>query len=929
MTSVPSRTIQAAGGIFQQQHVYFERTLRPRVRKLDVYPINVHLPHERSPMVHRISEEVSMAFKDSPTNASSTPTGSSRPSTEPHPHTEPRSHAEPHPGIARRTFLKAAGAATAAAFAPAVLSACSPSQPSSSSSASSSSNTSGPVGTAQPAYDRIGRCTCAPNCVGSCGINAFVKDDTIIKVEPADFPNTNFNRICLSGISNAMQRVYSADRIKYPMKRVDGTERGAGQWERISWDEAIDLIHDKMQANIDTYGSTANSWFTMVGNYGIVPQCYSGMMANTYDGTQWTNFGIMGDLGCNMGWMPTMGIQQDAADWSDMVGSKVILMFGCNYAETNKQEMHFVFDAQEAGAKLIVIDPRCSRTASKADWWVPIRPGTDSALMLGMMNWIVANNKQDDDYIRTYTNGAFLVDRATRKLVMSNGNYLVWDQDSNAVAEVTPLADDLKPTYPSVTVTGTIPDTCKVPKSAAITGSFTVEVDGTSYDAAPAFQLIVDSLADYTPEAASAICEVPADDIVKLARIYTEDTPAKLQISQGTNRYWNGHLPTRAAIQMAAMTGNVGKEHANVNWAGGGLMRILFSVNPEGTVPYPGHKATALPGTQWMDIVASQQPYPVKLVWFNNYGWGTQMPEGNKLINEVLPQLDFIITSDSIMTPGAQLSDLVLPVTSYYEEPFEIITAWSNFYVQAREQVIPPLYEAKTDYEIGQMLAERFGILQDTCWKMDVKDWMRAYVIEGNAAPEFRAIDFDELVDKQVVRAAFDDPYIPFVSQRYATPSGKLEIYTDALTDFGEEVACFYEPYESNRNAEASEYPLTFMNARTVYTTHSQHVNLPWIREVIPEPWIEISTTDAQARGIQTGDVVRVYNQRGEYKVKALVTEEIKPGCVNQRQGWWPSDFVDNTHYRGLLHMHLNPAQDAIFETNFAPYDNLVQIEKA
>ena len=229
------------------------------------------------------------------------------------------------------------------------------------------------------------------------------------------------------------------------MKRVEGTERGAGEWERISWEEAIDLIHEKMTTNIEKYGSTSNSWITMVGNYGIVPQCFSAMMANTYDGTQWTNFGIMGDLGCNMGWIPTMGIQQDAADWKDMLGSKSIIMFGCNYAETNKQEMHFVFDAQEAGAKVIVVDPRCSRTAAKADWWIPIRPGTDAALMLGMMKWIIDNDKIDKDYIRSTTNGAFLVDKSTKKLVMSNGKYLVWDEKANKAVEVAALDDSLKP----------------------------------------------------------------------------------------------------------------------------------------------------------------------------------------------------------------------------------------------------------------------------------------------------------------------------------------------------------------------------------------------------------------------------------------------------------------------------------------------------
>lgn len=824
--------------------------------------------------------------------------------------------------LSRRNFLRAATVVTAAVPATHILESCSP---------NTEAKEAEPIKStlpAQPDHDKIARCVCAPNCVGSCGINAYVKDDTIVKVEPADFPDTNYNRICLRGISNAKQRVYSADRVKYPMKRVG--ERGAGEWERISWEDAMDLIHDKMQANIDQYGPTANAWLGMTGNYGAVPQLFATLMANTYEGTGFTNFGIMGDFGVNLGFLPTLGVQQDASSWEDLMGAKSIVMFGCNYAETNMQEMHFVFDAQEAGAKLIVIDPRFSRTASRADWWIPIRPGTDAALLMGMMNHIVSQQKFDADYVRAYTNSAFLVNHTNKKLVRKNGNYLVWDESAGAAAEVAPMPDENKPAYPSVAVNGEVPDNVQVPSSAALLGTFEVESDDGLVTASPVFQLLVDSLQEWTPEAASKVCEVPAEDIVKLANIYTDETPSNLRISQGTNRYWNGHLPTRAAIQMAALCGNIGKPHANINWAGGTLMRYLFSFPAEGMCPVAGKVATSVPGTQWMDTVISQSPHPIKLMWFNNYGFGTQGPELNRLVDEVLPQLDFVIVNEQMMNDGAQMADLVLPVTSYYEEPFEVVTAWSSMYVQVREQAINPMYEAKTDWEIGQMLAERFGIKEDSLWKLDIKDYYREYGFAKNVAPEFRTIDFDELCEKKVVRANFPENFVAFESMRFQTPSGKIELYTEGLIDFGEELACFYEPIESNRNKKAETYPLTFMNCRTVYTTHSQHVNLPWIREVVaPEPWLEIALEDAEARGIVTGDVVRVFNDRGEYQVKALVTPEIKPGCVNQRQGWWSKDFPDESHYSRLIHMKLNPAQDAIAETNYAPYDNLVQIEKA
>ena len=271
----------------------------------------------------------------------------------------------------------------------------------------------------------------------------------------------------------------------------------------------------------------------------------------------------------------------------------------------------------------------------------------------------------------------------------------------------------------------------------------------------------------------------------------------------------------------------------------------------------------------------------------------------------------------------------MLPVTSYYEEPFESVPTWGNMYMQVREQCITPMWEAKTDREIAQGVCEKFGILEDTTWKYDAETFGRDYILGRNLAPEFSTIDFDELKANGVARANYPQPYVANEGLRFSTASGRIEVYTGWQSSMGEELATYYEPLEGNRSEKAAEYPLTFMNCRTVYTTHSQHVQLPWIREIAPEPWLEMACDDAAARGIQTGDVVKVFNDRGWYKVKALVTPEIKPGCLNQRQGWWPKDFPEGNHYGTLLQMVLNPAQDLVYETNYAPYDNLVQVEKA
>ncbi len=755
-----------------------------------------------------------------------------------------------------------------------------------------------------PKEDKVVRTVCAPNCTGSCAINAYVKDDTIIKVEPGEFPDPSYNRICLKGISNAMQRVYSADRIKYPMKRVG--ERGEGKWERISWDDAISLLADKFTTLTDQYGSTSISFIAMTGNYGVLPQMLTSRMAASVGGTAFTNFGIMGDLNCNTGFHTTVMVEQEANGWECIKDTKLCIMWGCNYAETAVNDMRFIYEAQKAGMKLVVIDPRFSRTASKADWYIQIRPGTDAAMILGMMQHIVANGWIKEDYIREHTVGAYLVRTDNGKFVraaelgLGDNEYVVW-KDGAAV-----LRDEKN-------------------AGAALTGTYTLKLDGKDVECTPSLQQLVDTLnAEYTPEQAAAICEVPAEDIKKLAEMYVQTDPAELRISQGTNRYWNGHQPTRAVIVLAALTGNIGKYAAGANWAGGTLMRFLFSVPGEWIMPVPGKVSSGLPGTQMFECIAKQQPYPIKLLWCVNYGIGTQTPERNKFVNEVLPQLDFFVVSEKIMTPGAQLADLVLPVTSYYEEECDVVASWSNMYLQRRKQAITPMWETKSDWKAMQMLAEKLGIGE--YWQGTEEDACR-FILDHSPNPAFNQVDRDALFNDGVASAVFDYPHTPFKEMKFDTPSGKIEIYDETLTELGEACPVHYEPFESNRNEKAKTYPLTFMNCRTVYTAHSQHVDLPWIQEINPEPRLEMNPEDAAARNIADGEMVEVYNDRGSYQVKVKISNEIKPGCLNQAQGWWPKHFTKG-HYGEMLHMELNKTQDFLYETNYAPYDNLVEVKK-
>lgn len=750
------------------------------------------------------------------------------------------------------------------------------------------------------------RTVCAPNCVNSCAHLVWVKDDRIIKVEPGEFPDPRYNRICLKGISNAMQRTYSPDRVKYPMLRVG--ERGEGKWKRISWDEAYDYLVKKITAIQSKYGDGAMAWMSMTGDYGVFGQIITRRISNVMKGTQISNLGIMGDLASNVGFLPATGMLQDAHPWPDLMNSKLAILFACNYAETALNDTRFIWDAKENGMKLVVVDPRFSNTAAKADQWVPLRPGTDAALMLGMMNVILSKNLHDKAFLTENTTGPYLVRTDNGQMLRQkdinggdSGEYMVLDALSGAVRP-----------------RGTLPH--------ALSGKAEVILaDGSKVICRTAWDLIADYIAEWTPQKASEVSEVPVNVITQLAIDYATTKPAAIRISQGTNRYWQGHQGFRNAILLGAINGMHGKAGGGVSWAGGTLFKLIATTSSSWLNPREdeGYDPKTVIGSHMFETFPKDEPWPIRGVWFNHYNYGTQIPNYNRFIKDIAPRLELIAVNEQIMNDATTYADIVLPACSWYEQEAELVTSWSNYYMQVRNQCIKPMWEAKQDYDIYKEISERMGY--GKYWG-PIKDNLNE-VIDGLGEERMRNIDKKELWETGVTSALFPDNFIPFADQKYFTPSGKLEIYLDFLHELGESLPVYVEPLESNRKPKAEKYPLTFMNVHNVFTVHSQHATLPWIMEVNPEPRVDISQADAIKRNIKDGDMVKVFNDRGHVVLRARVTEAIKEGCVNIYEGYWKKQFKDG-HLPSLTHMELNPVHDAVVESNYAPYDNLVEIEK-
>ena len=773
------------------------------------------------------------------------------------------------------------------------------------------------------------RSVCSPNCTGSCAIDARIKDGVMVGVQPGQFPDTRFNRMCLKGVSNAMQRVYSDNRVKYPMKRAG--ERGEGKWERISWDEALDYIASKHKEISEKYGPEANSWISMTGNYGAMVQTIGTRTANSVGGTAFTNFGIMGDNASNMGMLLPTGVQQEGHSWDDLKGAKLGLFFGCNYCETTVNDSHFVMDAIENGMKLIVIDPRFSRTAAKAHKWIPIRPGTDAALLLGISNYVIENEKYDSRYLKLYTDAPLLVRNDTGELLTSSevglgaDGFVGWDSSAEAPVYLEVNATQPYPLHIEYDVTDPEVYVPLRGEELALKGSFNVVVDGKSISCTTVWSLLVEHLKQYDINSVSSICEVPEQDIIELAELYINTNPAAIRMSQGVQRYWQGHQPFRAGMVLAGICGNIGKKHSGFTWSDGSLMRLLFSVPGEWMAPVPNVSGKSAPGTRFIDHIINADPYPIKSLWVVAYGLGTQTPERSRLFGEAFNQLDLVVVSEIVMTPAAEMADIVLPVTSYFEESGDVIGSWSNRYIQVRKQAIEPLWESRTDFQIFKDYAERMGVGQ--YWDMTDIEAGRL-ILEKSPSKVFNSVNFDKLYTDGVTEINMPEEYYPFADLRFPTKTGRFTFYNPEYSEFREALPVFTEPLESNRNKLAEKFPFVFMNVRSVYSAHSQHYPLKWIREVNPEPLVQINPKDAELKQLKDRDKVRIFNERGSFETKIIITEGIKPGCINLCQGWWPEDF-NGTHYGDLLHMELNPIQDAISETNFSPYDNLVDIEKA
>lgn len=788
-------------------------------------------------------------------------------------------------GITRRSFLKTTGAITGAAAIAGV-------------GAPSLTALAQDYSAGQPSNqgEQIFRGVCRPNCFGYCHLNVHVRNGNVVKTSRGEYNEKCYTRICHRGLSH-VQRIYDPARLQYPMRRVEGTARGEGQWERISWDEAFEEIADNIKKTQQQYGEGAFAFLSMSGNTGAtVGNTYSRFrnILNASDISMSVDAANMHALMAMAGtYVSPMGglMMWEGNELTDVKNAKAFVAWGANVTDAQVQSWHLIKEAKETGTKLVVIDPSFTQLAAKADKWISIRPGTDTLLKYAIMNIVLEKGAQDDAFLRDHTVAPFLVRSDTGKFLRRSDTGVA----PVPTGKMNPLTGQEIIADPYMVLSGgELKPLDEAGSNVDLSGSY-------AYEGVPcrtAYDILVEEIHTHTPESVSKLTDVSVEDIYDLANICM-DTPVFHYEGYGPQAYGNGAHTSMAGLTLCGLQGNLGKPGASYGLFWG----MHTGVNSTWTAPTGPSTGAEINSVDFANVIArgelAGKKMPIKMLWIYSGNPLNTCPETNTWINDIFGSMDYIVVADSVMTDTARYADIVLPVCQWFEVE-EIAYAGQTVSIHHSEQAIEPLYESKPDALIIKGVAEKLGF--GDMFPDSQKEILQA--LYSGPLAETLGITYDDIVEKKQIRFLGGDaetaPHIAYEGGVFTTPSGRLEFYVEnptissvtTKTPTAEEIerdhmAHWFPPFEAwPENELAKKYPLVCMSERPRYRVHSQWFSVPLLRELDPEPIVKINPADARERGIENNDYVECFNDRGHAVAKAMYSEGVRPGTLVYPKGW-------------------------------------------
>jgi anaerobic dimethyl sulfoxide reductase subunit A len=732
----------------------------------------------------------------------------------------------------------------------------------------------------------------AHNCGGRCLLIAHVQDGRIIRLDSDDRPDSLAApqlRACVRGRAY-LRRQYHPDRLLTPLKRTGS--RGSGQFQPISWEQALDILAGQILRVRERYGSAALFVPYGTGSYNQVNGSHvarrlmnlAGGCLDIYNSYSWA--------ATNLATPTVYGTLVTGNQRQDWLNARYILMWGWNPAEmrdgTNSD--YFIRLARQAGARVVCIDPRHSLSAaSLADEWIAIRPGTDAAMMSAMAYVMLTEDLYDHEFVRTHCQG-FDANQMPSPGEESYSDYLLGVRDGQ-------------------------------PK---------------------------------TPDWAAEITGVPASTIARIAREYATTKPGVLYQGYGMQRRAYGEQVVRAGCVLAAMTANLGVPGG---WASGlGLQApdggTLWTVFPTGENPVRasipvflwteaclrGKSMTAADGVLGVERLDAD----IKLI----YAVASNcLVNQHADINRTIPilqdesKVEFIAVQDQFMTSSARFADLVLPACTQFET-WGVEDGWKyGDEVILQPKLVEPPGECRSDYQICAELADRLGVGPAFREGRDERAWVEFCL------DEFRRLRFpelptlDEFLDQNLgawTRPA-EKPAIAFEDFRrdpdaypLNTPSGKIEIFSQQLQDRGNPTEIppipKYIPEWEGPMVTPKAYPLQALGHHSLHRVHSTHDNNDWLEEAFPQR-VFINPLDAAVRGIHDGELVRVFNARGEMALPCRLSVRIMPGVVDIPQGAWYEPDENGCDQGGCVNV-LTSARWTPFAFGSAQHTFNVEVER-
>jgi len=747
---------------------------------------------------------------------------------------------------------------------------------------------------------RIVRTVCDPNCHANprCGISAHVQADRITRIEAGYFPLPEYDRrICAMGLSRLEQQ-YHPERLRFPLKRAG--DRGEGKWERITWAQAFDILAQRLNAIAREYGTRSLAFFAGSGAGGVLTKGAVHRFAAAIGGTAHRAGGV--DYGVPKGLEYTFGVpastyfRPGGHEYADAAYSRVILLWGGNGADTRLVDFHFIRQAQRRGAKVICIDPNRTATAQQADQWISLRPGTDTALALGLLHEILSQERQDDEFLRRYTNAPYLVRedngaflREADVTPSGAASYMVWDSSSGCPV----TSDDSR---------------------AALTGRYRLPLaSGNTVVCVPALQLLRELAASYPAEHAAVISGVPTETIRTLAREFASGKPASIRIGYGVDRWYYSDYTARAAAALVIATGNISIPGAGISVHDGTYATPL---NLNSFRAPDGREAATLDVVSLMTAIEHDTPYPVRALWLSASNLFNQTSANRtRVTNVIIPKLDLLVVVDHFMTDTAEMADIVLPACTIFEKDDLV----AGMFLQLQRQAVTAEGESRSDFDILAGLSARMGL--GKYFARPAVEYIRKMI--ENDHPLLKGITWERLEREDAVFLNRPrEPYVAFRDFKFSTPTGRIEIYKEDLVKHGAELPFYREPVEASpENPLHRRFPLILLFSHSPNRIHSTFANLPHFKQIEPEPTVDMHPEDAESRRIVAGQLVRVHNDRGSVSLKCRLNAGLRPGVIVISEGFWVKDFHAGDPY-SLTHEWVSPTSE-----NYAFFDTLVEVE--